>query len=152
MVFGNCGVLLEITPNKGYVEMTGVDADTSHDIAEVNQGFQHTVFHTTDLLLLQAIQAKGGRFLEAQIQGSKNQAEEGSLVILAAGDRSLFDECQTCFQAMGRNSFYFGNFNLRTLLFVLPWLKNWLLVYTAQSKKKTWITFTHLSATLSLHC
>jgi 3-hydroxyisobutyrate dehydrogenase len=56
----------------------------------------------------QAIQAKGGRFLEAQIQGSKNQAEEGSLVILAAGDRSLFDECQTCFQAMGRNSFYFG--------------------------------------------
>ncbi|XP_059481030.1 cytokine-like nuclear factor N-PAC [Neocloeon triangulifer] len=90
MVFGNCGVLLEITPNKGYVEMTGVDADTSHDIAE-------------------AVQAKGGRFLEAQIQGSKNQAEEGSLVILAAGDRSLFDECQTCFQAMGRNSFYFGD-------------------------------------------
>jgi len=60
------------------------------------------------IFFYQAIQAKGGRFLEAQIQGSKNQAEEGSLVILAAGDRSLFDECQTCFQAMGRNSFYFG--------------------------------------------
>lgn len=46
MVFGNCGVLLEITPNKGYVEMTGVDADTSHDIAEVNQDFQHILFST----------------------------------------------------------------------------------------------------------
>jgi 3-hydroxyisobutyrate dehydrogenase-like beta-hydroxyacid dehydrogenase len=46
--------------------------------------------------------------LEAQIQGSKVQAEEGTLVILAAGDRSLFDDCQSCFQAMGRNSFYFG--------------------------------------------
>jgi hypothetical protein len=35
MVFGNCGVLLEITPTKGYVEMTGIDNETSHDIAEV---------------------------------------------------------------------------------------------------------------------
>jgi hypothetical protein len=35
MVFGNCGVLLEISPAKGYVEMTGIDAETSQDIAEV---------------------------------------------------------------------------------------------------------------------
>jgi len=110
MVFGNCGVLLEITPNKGYVEMTGVDADTSHDIAEVTPLHFFLSTPLTHNVCKQAIQAKGGRFLEAQIQGSKNQAEEGSLVILAAGDRSLFDECQTCFQAMGRNSFYFGNF------------------------------------------
>jgi hypothetical protein len=35
MVFGNCGVLLETSPAKGYVEMTGIDAETSQDIAEV---------------------------------------------------------------------------------------------------------------------
>lgn len=35
MVFGNCGVLPEAGPNKGYVEMTGIDAETSQDIAEV---------------------------------------------------------------------------------------------------------------------
>ena len=29
MVFGNCGVLSEIGPNKGYVEMTNIDAETS---------------------------------------------------------------------------------------------------------------------------
>lgn len=51
---------------------------------------------------------KGGRYLEAQVQGSKTQAEEGTLVILAAGDRSLFDDCQSCFEAMGKNSFYLG--------------------------------------------
>lgn len=49
MVFGNCGVLhcpsLEM---KGYVEMTSIDADTSHDIVE-------------------AISGKGGRYLEAQV-------------------------------------------------------------------------------------
>lgn len=37
------------------------------------------------------------------------QAEEGTLIILAAGERSLFDECQTCFEAMGKNSFYLGD-------------------------------------------
>ncbi|KAK8734192.1 hypothetical protein OTU49_006052, partial [Cherax quadricarinatus] len=89
MVFGNCGVLQEISADKGYVEMTGIDAETSQDIAE-------------------AIGAQGGRYLEAQVQGSKVQAEEGTLVILAAGDRTLFDDCQSCFQAMGKNSFYLG--------------------------------------------
>lgn len=89
MVFGNCGVLSEINTTKGYVEMTGIDADTSQDIAE-------------------AISLKGGRYLEAQVQGSKEQSSEGSLVLLVAGDKSLFDECQSCFQAMGKNSFYLG--------------------------------------------
>jgi len=60
------------------------------------------------MIVLQAINAKGGRYLEAQVQGSKTQAEEGTLVILAAGDRSLFDDCQSCFKAMGKNSFYLG--------------------------------------------
>ena len=75
--------------------MTGMDSDTSQDIAE-------------------AISLKGGRYLEAQIQvlsivihdsligsqsqGSKTQAQDGTLVDLVAGDRSLFDDCQSCFQ------------------------------------------------------
>uniref|UniRef100_T1JPD6 3-hydroxyisobutyrate dehydrogenase n=1 Tax=Strigamia maritima TaxID=126957 RepID=T1JPD6_STRMM len=90
LVFGNCGVLQEMGSPKGYVEMTSVDAETSNDIAE-------------------AITARGGRYLEAQLQGSKSQAEEGMLIILAAGDRYLFDDCQTCFQAMGKSSFYLGD-------------------------------------------
>jgi len=89
MVFGNCGVLSEINTTKGYVEMTGIDADTSQDIAE-------------------AISLKGGRYLEAQVQGSKEQANDGTLVILVAGDKSLFDDCQSCFQAMGKFSFHLG--------------------------------------------
>ncbi|CAG4960563.1 unnamed protein product [Colias eurytheme] len=91
MVFGNCGVLhCPTLEGKGYVEMTSIDADTSHDIVE-------------------AISGKGGRYLEAQIQGSKTQAEEGTLIILAAGDRTLFDDCQSCFKAMSKNSFYLGD-------------------------------------------
>ena len=89
MVFGNCGVLSEINTTKGYVEMTGIDADTSQDIAE-------------------AISLKGGRYLEAQVQGSKNQSQDGSLVVLVAGDKSLFDDAQSCFQAMGKYTYHLG--------------------------------------------
>ena len=53
--------------------MTGIDSDTSQDIAE-------------------AISLKGGRYLEAQIQGSKTQAQvlfscsdRGSTVLTVAG-------------------------------------------------------------------
>ncbi|EAT38913.1 AAEL009245-PA, partial [Aedes aegypti] len=87
LVFGNCGVMSANLVGKGYVEMTGVDPETSHDIAE-------------------QIIAKGGHS-EAQIQRSKNQAEEG--ILLAAGERLLFEECQTCFEAISRNSFYMGD-------------------------------------------
>lgn len=94
MVFGNCGVLQAATlsDGKGYVEMTGIDPETSQDISE-------------------AIQSRGGKYLEAPLQGSKLQADEGTLIILASGDRNLFDECQTCFEAMGKNSFFLGKWN-----------------------------------------
>ncbi|XP_050540446.1 cytokine-like nuclear factor N-PAC [Daktulosphaira vitifoliae] len=89
MVFGNCGVLSEITPDKGFVEMSGIDPETSQDIGE-------------------AIISKGGRYLEAMLQGSKTEAEEGNLVCMAAGDKTLFDDCQSTFCAIAKNSFYLG--------------------------------------------
>lgn len=38
-------------------------------------------------LFQQAIKEKGGYFLEAPVSGSKKPAEDGQLVILAAGDK-----------------------------------------------------------------
>lgn len=91
LIFGNCGIAsAQNLLGKGYVEMTSIDTDTSKDISE-------------------ALTMRGARYLEAQIQGSKEQAEEGTLIILAAGDRNLFEECQTCFEAMGKNSFFLGD-------------------------------------------
>ncbi|XP_008192209.1 cytokine-like nuclear factor N-PAC [Tribolium castaneum] len=94
VVIGNCGVIHQAEgpaalAGKGYVEMTSIDPDTSKDICNI-------------------IESKGGRYLEAQMQGSKKQAEDGSLIILAAGDKSLFDDCQTCFKAIGKTAFYLG--------------------------------------------
>ncbi|XP_074593387.1 nucleosome-destabilizing factor [Brevipalpus obovatus] len=90
IVFGNCGVLAEMKAGKGFVEMTSIGPDTSNDICE-------------------AIISRGGRYLEAPIiGGGKQQAEEGNLTILVAGDKSLFEDCNSCFQAISKHSFYLG--------------------------------------------
>jgi 3-hydroxyisobutyrate dehydrogenase len=69
--------------------MTTIDTMTSKDIES-------------------SLGAMGISYLEAQIQGTKAQSEEGKLILLAAGDKQLFESCQTCFEAMGRNSFFVG--------------------------------------------
>jgi 3-hydroxyisobutyrate dehydrogenase len=92
-IFGPYGVTTlppEVVREKGYVEMTTIDSDTSRDIES-------------------ALKSAGMNYLEAQIHGTKEQAEEGKLIILAAGDKQIFDLCQTCFEAMGRNSFFVGD-------------------------------------------
>ncbi|KAL9263560.1 Glyoxylate/succinic semialdehyde reductase 1-like protein [Drosera capensis] len=43
-------------------------------------------------IFLQAITSKGGSFLEAPVSGSKKPAEDGQLIILAAGNKELYDE------------------------------------------------------------
>lgn len=91
LVFGNCGVLKGFegcnVGSKGYVEMTSIDPTTSLEIAE-------------------AIQHVGGRYLEAPVSGSRLLAEDGSLLILGAGDRELFNDCETCFFAISKNAYY----------------------------------------------
>ncbi|XP_044737599.1 putative oxidoreductase GLYR1 homolog isoform X2 [Chrysoperla carnea] len=103
IVFGNCGVLKASLANKGYVEMTGIDNETSQDIAD-------------------AITAGGGRYLEAQLLGNRDQAKNGTLIILTAGDTSLFQDCQSCFRIIGRHSYHLrevGNACKMSLIFNL---------------------------------
>ncbi|KAL5012099.1 hypothetical protein ScPMuIL_010650 [Solemya velum] len=90
LVFGNSGVLQGISRGKCYVEMSTIDEETMQDVAE-------------------AITARGGVFLEAPVVGSRVPALEGQLIILAAGDRKLFDDCYSCFEAMAKKSLYLGD-------------------------------------------
>ncbi|ELK10689.1 Putative oxidoreductase GLYR1, partial [Pteropus alecto] len=56
----------------------------------------------------QVIVSRGGRFLEAPVSGNQQLSNDGMLVILAAGDRGLYEDCSSCFQAMGKTSFFLG--------------------------------------------
>lgn len=89
VVFGKDGVLEQICDGKGYIDMSTVDADTSSKISE-------------------EITKKGGRFLEAPVSGSKKPAEDGQLIILAAGEKALYDEVIPFFDALGKKSFFLG--------------------------------------------
>lgn len=85
-----CGVLQHNSlVGKGYVEMSSIDPETSKDIEKI-------------------IESKGGRYLEAQVQGRKEQKQEGNLIIVAAGDKSLFDDCKTCFETIAKTTYYLG--------------------------------------------
>ncbi len=56
-----------------------------------------------------AVRAKGGRFLEAPVSGSKVPAEQGQLVFLTAGEKALFDLALPKLEAMGKASFFLGD-------------------------------------------
>ena len=88
LCFGKDGVLEGISEGKSYIDVSTVDADTSSDI-----------YH--------AVKAKGGRFLEAPVSGSKKPAEDGTLVFLCAGDQSLYEDAVDALDVMGKKSFYF---------------------------------------------
>ncbi|XP_066499066.1 cytokine-like nuclear factor N-PAC isoform X3 [Hoplias malabaricus] len=89
LVLGPSGVLQGIRPGKCYVEMSTVDPETITELSQV-------------------ITSRGGRFLEAPVSGSQQLSNDGMLVIVAAGDRSVYEDCSSCFQAMGKTSFFLG--------------------------------------------
>ncbi|CAI5682403.1 cytokine-like nuclear factor N-PAC isoform X4 [Oreochromis niloticus] len=89
LVLGPSGVLQGIRPGKCYVEMSTVDPETITELSQV-------------------ITSRGGRFLEAPVAGSQQLSNDGMLVILAAGDRTVYEDCSSCFQAMGKTSFFLG--------------------------------------------
>mmetsp|Transcript_13463 Transcript_13463/g.19999 ORF Transcript_13463/g.19999 Transcript_13463/m.19999 type:complete len:317 (+) Transcript_13463:54-1004(+) len=56
------------------------------------------------------VTAKGGKFLEAPVSGSKGPAHGGQLIFLCAGSQAVFDDAtvQAALDAMGKASHYFG--------------------------------------------
>lgn len=63
---------------------------------------------------------RGGRFLEVPVIGSKQLAKEGQLVVIAAGDKTLYEDCQSCLQAMARHVFYLGQL-MYAFVFNISW-------------------------------
>ncbi|MCB9640092.1 MAG: NAD(P)-dependent oxidoreductase [Myxococcales bacterium] len=90
IAFGEHGVIQGLSQGKGYVEMSTIDPETSQEIGE-------------------AVRAKDARYLEAPVSGSKKPAEDGTLVILAAGERSLYNEMKEAFDIMGKLTVYLGD-------------------------------------------
>ena len=89
VALGPGGAVEGLSAGKGYIDMSTVDAATSSKIAAT-------------------VAAAGGRFLEAPVSGSKQPAQNGQLVILAAGEESLFADAAPAFGVLGKRAFYLG--------------------------------------------
>lgn len=87
---GPDGILEGIGEGRSYIDMSTVDNKTSQKIAN-------------------AISSAGGRFLEAPVSGTKKPAEDGTLIILAAGDKSVYEEALPAFEVMGKMAPYLGD-------------------------------------------
>ncbi|MDN2664109.1 NAD(P)-dependent oxidoreductase [Psychromonas sp. 14N.309.X.WAT.B.A12] len=86
---GPDGIIAGIGEGRSYIDMSTVDDATSQKISA-------------------AITEAGGRFLEAPVSGTKKPAEDGTLIILAAGDKSVYDDALPAFEIMGKMSPYLG--------------------------------------------
>lgn len=89
LCFGPGGVFGGIPEGHGYIDMSTIDEATSKRIGA-------------------GVSERGGRYLEAPVSGSKGPAETGNLIILAAGDKGLYDEVLPAFDVMGKMSLHLG--------------------------------------------
>ncbi|XP_065866872.1 glyoxylate/succinic semialdehyde reductase 2, chloroplastic [Euphorbia lathyris] len=86
---GKNGATVGMSPGKGYVDVSTVDGGTSK-------------------LIGGQIKATGASFLEAPVSGSKKPAEDGQLIFLTAGDKSLYEIAAPFLDIMGKSRFFLG--------------------------------------------
>lgn len=87
---GENGAASGMAPGKGYVDVSTVD-------------------DTTSKLISARIKDTGALFLEAPVSGSKKPAEDGQLIFLTAGDKSLYETVAPFLDIMGKSRFYLGD-------------------------------------------
>jgi 3-hydroxyisobutyrate dehydrogenase-like beta-hydroxyacid dehydrogenase len=89
LVWGAGALLEAVQPGQIVVDMTTLHPDTSRKEAA-------------------AYEAKGVRFLDAPVFGSKNEAAEGGLWIVVGGDQDLYREVLPVLEALSETTHYMG--------------------------------------------
>jgi 3-hydroxyisobutyrate dehydrogenase-like beta-hydroxyacid dehydrogenase len=81
-------------------------------IHAVRKGFRYLECSTVDPETTKRVQAalreKGADALEAPVTGSKNGAEQGTLLFMTGGERAVHDELMPVMMAMGAKAIYCG--------------------------------------------
>ena len=84
------GIVAGLSKGKGFIDMSTVDTETSLKSARLTH-------------------EAGALFLEAPVAGSRKPAEDAALIIMAAGDRHLYDTALPLLEKMGRKILYLGD-------------------------------------------
>ncbi len=89
LVFGEDGILGAARPGFRYLECSTVSPDTTRRVQA-------------------ALRERGGDALEAPVTGSKNGAENGTLLFMTGGDPSVHEELLPVMMAMGTKAIHCG--------------------------------------------
>jgi 3-hydroxyisobutyrate dehydrogenase-like beta-hydroxyacid dehydrogenase len=89
LVFAGDGLLAGVRPGFRYLECSTVSPDTTRRVQA-------------------ALRERGADALEAPVTGSKNGAENGTLLFMTGGERAVHDELQPVMMAMGTKAIYCG--------------------------------------------
>lgn len=89
LLAGNHGVVENLTEGKIVINMSTNSRDSTRHAADI-------------------VNSKNCQFIDAPVSGSKRPAEEGSLVILAGGNRDLIEDLEPLFLTMGKKVVYCG--------------------------------------------
>lgn len=57
---------------------------------------------------MEAVEARGALYLEAPVGGSKKPAQNGKLVVMAAGNRTLFEQVGPLMDTIGKKNYFLG--------------------------------------------
>lgn len=79
-----------LAAGKGYVDASTVDAGTAQQVSQI-------------------VKEAGSSYLEAPVSGSKQPAEQGTLIFLCGGDQALFDKAGPLLDVMGKAKLFLGN-------------------------------------------
>ncbi|BES90048.1 glyoxylate reductase 1 homolog (Arabidopsis) [Nesidiocoris tenuis] len=98
--FGVRGILKAFNSTRAYVEMTPLDPGLMKRIST-------------------AVVRKRARFLNLQLIGTTNEAENGGMVAVTSGNESLYDDISSCLAAMCYVSYYIGDNNRATAMAII---------------------------------
>jgi len=105
-----CDVLITMLPNSPDVELVALGKDGI--IESARPGLILVDMSTISPIVSQkigkALEAKGVKMLDAPVSGGEKGAIEGTLSIMAGGDKAVFETVLPIFQAMGKTITYLG--------------------------------------------
>lgn len=88
-------VIAKLNSKKAFVQLSSVSLTAMFE------------FHKT-------ITEKGARYLEVSLNGTLSDAQSGELVLMASGEKSLFDELLSCFSTFSAKAFFLGSVGCAT--------------------------------------
>ncbi len=108
-------IIMMVTDSDALVDLLmgakGILSGLQRDAIVINMS---TVSRESNLEAADAVQLEKARFVEAPVSGTKKPAEDGTLTVLAGGDKNLVDELDPLFRAMGDTVLYCGELGQAT--------------------------------------